>query len=212
MPRPAHDRWRRPPRLNRPTALIGPSERCPLQRAARVRRVTSQDLDVVVLGGGGHVGLPLSLSLAKAGLRVGVYDTNQATLERISSWGNAVPRERRRRAPSRAPTDRPAGARRGCRDDRPHRPADRGRWNAGRRIPGTLDDHLREDRRPDRAASPGRRARRLAQHGLSGHDGLRSAASGCARLQGRRRVLSRAHRGRARSGRAAFAAADHRCR
>ena len=42
-------------------------------------------LDVVVLGGGGHVGLPLSLALASAGLRVGVYDINQATLERIGS-------------------------------------------------------------------------------------------------------------------------------
>jgi UDP-N-acetyl-D-mannosaminuronic acid dehydrogenase len=42
------------------------------------------DLDVVVLGGGGHVGLPLSLALADAGLRVGVYDTNQATLDRIA--------------------------------------------------------------------------------------------------------------------------------
>ena len=47
--------------------------------------MTSHDLDVVVLGGGGHVGLPLSLSLAKAGLRVGVYDTNRATLQRISA-------------------------------------------------------------------------------------------------------------------------------
>ena len=36
------------------------------------------DLDVVVLGGGGHVGLPLSLAFAEAGLRVGIYDTNQA--------------------------------------------------------------------------------------------------------------------------------------
>lgn len=45
----------------------------------------SPDLDVVVLGGGGHVGLPLSLALAQAGLRVGVYDTNQATLDRIAA-------------------------------------------------------------------------------------------------------------------------------
>ena len=45
----------------------------------------SQDLHVVVLGGGGHVGLPLSLAFAKAGLRVGIYDTNQATLDRISA-------------------------------------------------------------------------------------------------------------------------------
>ena len=43
------------------------------------------DLDVVVLGGGGHVGLPLSLAFAQAGLRVGIYDTNQATLDRIAS-------------------------------------------------------------------------------------------------------------------------------
>src|SRR3954453_22472877 len=42
------------------------------------------DLDVVVLGGGGHVGLPLSLAFAKAGLRVGIYDTNEATLDRIA--------------------------------------------------------------------------------------------------------------------------------
>src|SRR6476646_12023465 len=41
------------------------------------------DLDVVVLGGGGHVGLPLSLVLARAGLSVGIFDTNQATVERI---------------------------------------------------------------------------------------------------------------------------------
>ena len=46
---------------------------------------TSPDLDVVVLGGGGHVGLPLSLAFANAGLRVGIYDTNQATLDRIAS-------------------------------------------------------------------------------------------------------------------------------
>ena len=46
---------------------------------------SSGDLDVVVLGGGGHVGLPLSLAFAKAGLRVGIYDTNQATLDRIAA-------------------------------------------------------------------------------------------------------------------------------
>jgi UDP-N-acetyl-D-mannosaminuronic acid dehydrogenase len=46
---------------------------------------TTPDLDVVVLGGGGHVGLPLSLAFAKAGLRVGIYDTNQATLDMIAA-------------------------------------------------------------------------------------------------------------------------------
>ena len=43
------------------------------------------DLDVVVLGGGGHVGLPLSLVLAKAGLRVGIFDTNRQTLDTIEA-------------------------------------------------------------------------------------------------------------------------------
>ncbi len=42
------------------------------------------DLDVVVLGGAGHVGLPLSLVLADVGMRVGIYDTNQGTLDRIA--------------------------------------------------------------------------------------------------------------------------------
>ncbi len=43
------------------------------------------DIDVVVLGGGGHVGLPLSLAFAQAGMRVGIYDTNQGTLDRIAA-------------------------------------------------------------------------------------------------------------------------------
>lgn len=37
-------------------------------------------LDVVVLGGGGHVGLPLSLAFAKTGLRVGIVDIAESTL------------------------------------------------------------------------------------------------------------------------------------
>jgi len=41
------------------------------------------ELDVVVLGGGGHVGLPLSLAFAKAGLRVGIVDIAEATIARI---------------------------------------------------------------------------------------------------------------------------------
>src|SRR5580765_262788 len=45
----------------------------------------SPDLDVVVLGGGGHVGLPLSLAFAKAGLRVGIYDISQPALDRIAA-------------------------------------------------------------------------------------------------------------------------------
>ena len=47
------------------------------------------DLDVVVLGGGGHVGLPLSLVLARAGLRVGIFDTNARTIELIQAGRGA---------------------------------------------------------------------------------------------------------------------------
>lgn len=43
------------------------------------------DLDVVVLGGAGHVGLPLSLAFADAGLSVGIYDTNRPALDLIAS-------------------------------------------------------------------------------------------------------------------------------
>jgi UDP-N-acetyl-D-mannosaminuronic acid dehydrogenase len=39
--------------------------------------------DVVVVGGGGHVGLPLSLSLANAGLRVRIFDISESTVDRI---------------------------------------------------------------------------------------------------------------------------------
>lgn len=42
-------------------------------------------LDIVVVGGGGHVGLPLSLKLAEAGAHVGIVDINQATLDSIAA-------------------------------------------------------------------------------------------------------------------------------
>jgi UDP-N-acetyl-D-mannosaminuronic acid dehydrogenase len=45
--------------------------------------VTEQDLDLVVLGGGGHVGLPLALSFADTGWRVGIYDIDRPKLDRI---------------------------------------------------------------------------------------------------------------------------------
>jgi UDP-N-acetyl-D-mannosaminuronic acid dehydrogenase len=45
----------------------------------------SVDLDVVVLGGAGHVGLPLSLAFASEGLRVGIYDISQSALDLIAA-------------------------------------------------------------------------------------------------------------------------------
>jgi UDP-N-acetyl-D-mannosaminuronic acid dehydrogenase len=40
--------------------------------------------DVVVIGGGGHVGLPLSIMLASRGLNVGIYDTSENTVSKIN--------------------------------------------------------------------------------------------------------------------------------
>ena len=44
-----------------------------------------EPLDVVIVGGCGHVGLPLALSFADAGYRVGVDDIDTAKIERVRS-------------------------------------------------------------------------------------------------------------------------------
>lgn len=41
-------------------------------------------LDVVIVGGCGHVGLPLGLAFASRGLRTAVYDINQASVVKVS--------------------------------------------------------------------------------------------------------------------------------
>ena len=45
--------------------------------------------DVVVVGGGGHVGLPLSIALASRGLRVTAFDIDAATVEQVA--GGTMP-------------------------------------------------------------------------------------------------------------------------
>lgn len=42
------------------------------------------ELDLLVIGGGGHVGLPLAIVFADAGLKVGIYDVNGQTLAKIN--------------------------------------------------------------------------------------------------------------------------------
>ena len=54
-------------------------------RVSRARASTADLLDVVVVGGGGHVGLPLALSLANAGMRVGIQDVSQTTVAGIQA-------------------------------------------------------------------------------------------------------------------------------
>ena len=40
-------------------------------------------LDLVIVGGCGHVGLPLALTFADAGCRVGIYDIDEGKVERV---------------------------------------------------------------------------------------------------------------------------------
>lgn len=46
---------------------------------------TVENADISVVGGAGHVGIPLVLALAEAGLRVNVNDINSATLDTLKS-------------------------------------------------------------------------------------------------------------------------------
>ena len=81
------------------------------RRADSIEPMAEPDLDVVVLGGGGHVGLPLSLAFAQAGLRVGIYDTNQATLDRIAAGEMPFMENGADELLPRDPADRPARVR-----------------------------------------------------------------------------------------------------
>jgi UDP-N-acetyl-D-mannosaminuronic acid dehydrogenase len=51
--------------------------------------VTERDVDLCIIGGAGHVGLPLALVFASVGQRVCVYDRNAAALEQIA--GGTMP-------------------------------------------------------------------------------------------------------------------------
>jgi UDP-N-acetyl-D-mannosaminuronic acid dehydrogenase len=47
--------------------------------------MTEDDLEMVVVGGCGHVGLPLALAFAETGLKVGIYDLDQAKIDLVRS-------------------------------------------------------------------------------------------------------------------------------
>jgi UDP-N-acetyl-D-mannosaminuronic acid dehydrogenase len=53
--------------------------------AASSAQTTVENADVTVVGGAGHVGIPLVLALAEAGLRVNVNDLNQTSLNTLES-------------------------------------------------------------------------------------------------------------------------------
>jgi UDP-N-acetyl-D-mannosaminuronic acid dehydrogenase len=53
--------------------------------AASSAATTVENADVTVVGGGGHVGIPLVLALANAGLRVNVNDLNRNGLDKLQA-------------------------------------------------------------------------------------------------------------------------------
>src|SRR2546429_8507062 len=50
-----------------------------------MREIPLGDLDLVIVGGCGHVGLPLALSLAECGFRVGINDIDEQKLDEVRS-------------------------------------------------------------------------------------------------------------------------------
>ncbi len=159
-------------------------------------RSAVQPLDLVVLGGGGHVGLPLSLAFARRrpacrGLR---HQRGDARPNRAAGRCRSSRAARDELLASVLETGRlELSADAGI--DRAHRhrrPRDR---DPGRRVPRTLDARLRASRGPDRAPCPRRRPRRAAQHGLPGHDRVRHRGlRGPGAARGRR-LLSGTDRG-----------------
>jgi UDP-N-acetyl-D-mannosaminuronic acid dehydrogenase len=55
----------------------------PDNAALKASRAAIDECDVTVVGGAGHVGIPLVLALAEAGLRVNVNDLNRTSLETL---------------------------------------------------------------------------------------------------------------------------------
>ena len=64
-------------------AEVRPDGRLPYTESMTSVRAFSRD--VCVIGGGGHVGLPLALTFADSGLKTLIYDTNAGTVERSAA-------------------------------------------------------------------------------------------------------------------------------
>jgi UDP-N-acetyl-D-mannosaminuronic acid dehydrogenase len=73
--------------MSRPAAGWRTDEDIPLRREGpgMTERETASKLDVVVVGGCGHVGLPLAIAFADRGLEVGIYDINETSVKQVES-------------------------------------------------------------------------------------------------------------------------------
>lgn len=56
-----------------------------VRTASQPRSLAAAEVDVTVVGGAGHVGVPLVLALAEQGLRVNVNDRNEANIELLNA-------------------------------------------------------------------------------------------------------------------------------
>ena len=209
----------------RPFRAPNPLVRSPISRRVRVGATgdraadmsTSFSRDVVIVGGCGHVGLPLGLVLADAGLSVTLFDVESRRGRPRARGEDAVLGARRRRVARAADRDRPAR-----RDDRSRsrspRPSTSCSSSARRStststpirssccmaVEGILDQLRDGQHLVLRSTVYPRRHRdgREADRGVGAHD--------------RRVVLPGAHRGGQGDRRAALAAADrlgaHRAR
>ena len=116
------------------------------QRAARFGPMTNEppELDVVVLGGGGHVGLPLSLAFADAGLTSGDLRHQPGHPRAHLRRRDAVHGDGGRGAAPDAVADRTAVLRLRRLDDRADVQPRRRDRDAGRRVPRPVHDGLRD--------------------------------------------------------------------
>ena len=56
-----------------------------LDEASSTGTASAFDRDVVIIGGCGHVGLPLAIALAERGARVGIYDVSHEAVEAVNA-------------------------------------------------------------------------------------------------------------------------------
>ena len=149
--------------------------------------------DVVVVGGCGHVGLPLGLAFAERGLQVALYDVNQASVDEVAS--GRMPFDE---AGAQAVLDRVLTSRLTASTD----PTVVSSAEHVVIVIGTpVDEHLNPDPNAVSSAirepSPpgGRTADRAAFHALSRHHRAGRDHGGPERQTPRGLLLPRAHRG-----------------
>src|SRR5439155_23034363 len=71
--------------VGRPAPLRGEFMSTTKHNLAAMNETSAPTLDLVIVGGCGHVGLPLALSLAECGYRVGINDIDQEKIDQVKA-------------------------------------------------------------------------------------------------------------------------------